>query len=186
MLEHNVNENTRAEIEGQSNEKRLNDFVVIQITVRIPNNLLFYLQKLYEVSKRTRNDLCSEFIIDELGIIYQDPIEQIVGYLGKKNNHKNISNYNNLDVSQGYEIFEASINIPEILVCWIKKFCSFTEIPLDVFLGDLIIARLELIDSEPEMFCTYINNLNLFLEDLRIGINQYYGKNYFKQNNNSK
>lgn len=89
-------------------------------------------------------------------------------------------------MSQGYEIFEASINIPEILVCWIKKLCSFTEIPLDVFLGDLIIARLELIDSEPEMFCTYINSLNLFLEDLRIGINQYYGKNYFKQNNNSK
>jgi len=82
----------------------------------------------------------------------------------------------------GYKILHNEIEIPEILISSIESLCDITNRTRDDLLTQFIIEQLESLYQEPENILYYMKNNIELLEQLKLGINQFYGFKFHKKN----
>ena len=78
------------------------------------------------------------------------------------------------------EILRISIQLPKILVPCVNDMCIITRRKRDDLFTFFVKCGLVEFYDEPERIFTFAKRTLDFLERLRIGLNQYYGKEYFK------
>lgn len=99
---------------------------------------------------------------------------------------KNIGNSNELLLGENKinsEILKISIELPKILVPCVDDICRITQRKRDDLFTYFIISGLVGIYEEPERIFNITKRTPDFLERLRIALNQYYGMEYFKNEN---
>ena len=99
---------------------------------------------------------------------------------------KNIGNSNELLLGENKinsEILKISIELPKILVPCVDDICRITQRKRDDLFTYFVIFGLVGIYEEPERIFNITKRTPEFLERLRIALNQYYGMEYFKNEN---
>ena len=81
------------------------------------------------------------------------------------------------------EILKISIELPKIIVPCVDDICRITRRKRDDLFTFFVIFGLVGIYEEPERIFNISKKTADFLERLRIGLNYYYGMNYFKNEN---
>jgi len=78
------------------------------------------------------------------------------------------------------EILSLSIQLPKILVPCIDEICRMTQRNRDDLFSQFVICGLVGFYQEPEMIINFTKRIPNFSERFRKGLNQYYGKEHFK------
>ena len=81
---------------------------------------------------------------------------------------------------QNFESFKISIKLPKIFLSAIETITLITDISKDELFNTFIVNQLEFLSFPQEYLIRFILKNSNLIEQLRIGLNQYYGEEQYK------
>ena len=160
-----------------------------KILLKLPKSLIQSIEFIVFITNRAQNDLLTEFLIHELNAYLYDHNSVILSIVEKNGVLEFIRH--GLNQYFGEEIQENDIK-PKIkslkwksmnleltlnkkITRFIEKYCKLSNISKAEFIALLIAARLDCIRTCPEIILDYVKNIDEFFDELKEGINDYYG-----------
>ncbi len=175
----------------RENENHYQDFENLNIPIKLPKIIFSVVETFALIANKKRNELFSEFLIDELDSFFYDldPLFRFIlkksgflerlrvginQYYGKERHEIKQNSKESKGIKDNYEIIDITLKLPNKLISFINTICEISNIKKENLFSFLIIARLEYIYSNPEVLYDYINGEGGIYEGLREGINKYY------------
>jgi len=182
-------------------ENMIKNSKLLKIPLKLPKLIIPSLDFIVFITKRTQNDLLTEFVVHELESYtcdYDTLILSIVEKSGFIERLKvGLNQYfgeifsPDLDEDNGYEIeslecetINLELEFPEKLFNFIEEYCNISKISKETFLTSLIMNRLSYICSSPEVILDYVNNSDKFFAGLKEGVKDYYGDTIYQKEKN--
>ena len=167
------------------------NFETLKFPLFLPKPSGLLLEFITFITNRTKDDLFTRFIIDELidyfnnfeekliSIIKESRIFKQLGkiirqYYGREEPKKNLNNKKKKFGQINDDTIEITIFLPKKLMNLVDKICKISKNSRIWFFNDLIFTRLDYIYSDPEVLCSYINYKSGIYKELREGIEDYY------------
>lgn len=145
-----------------------------------PERIFNITKKTVDFLERLRNALNQYYGMEYFKNRNPDEIENKRLY-NSSNENVTWDPQSNKDLVKEVQIFEFILLIPDVLMKSFNTLCKITNRTREYLSKLFIMDQFAFLYQNPELIYEYIKDFESFVESLRIGINQIFGKNYLRK-----